>query len=292
MQDGKTYFVDGREYYSADDAPVWPQRHRELVGSRPLAAEKSILGMLSRIDELEQRTRPSAGDASAVGKDAAAFQALSLAARLVEHIAGWAIDHQRGMAEKALRFVPRGHSSPTYHEARAAVDQHEHERAGASVEKFDPPAARRFVSNMVLAMGSGLRLPNELTEALEALDYGEVLPILQKVRTTKRTGLVEYRAKLTAVAYIEYQYKKGVLKRLSIEVVAEKFKTVAIDSVKDWPVEVRAALGNLAVERAIAFARNAGASYRRPDFADLREGFEQRFGEPALDEAARRYRAR
>jgi len=62
---------------------------------------------------------------------------------------------------------------------------------------------------MLFPMAEGLGIPFNVVEALEALDYGEVLPIFQKEPTTRRTGLIEYRAKLSALAFIEYEIRKG-----------------------------------------------------------------------------------
>jgi hypothetical protein len=255
-----------------------------------------VLRMLQKLDALERHTRPSSG-VSAHGKDFAAFEALSMASWLVQYVAGWAIDHQRGLAERGLRFVPRGNNqtqtSPHYLERRAEVDQHEHEINGDSLNPLEPAQARLFVFNMLRAMHH-LKLPSEIVEALEALDYGQTLPILEKTRTSKRMGLVEYRAKLVAICYIEYQYKKGIKKYVSMEDVANAFGATR-DVIKDWPVEVRAALGNLEVERMVSMSRNLGGNVRKFGLQSKvfsSEIAEDRVGKPALLRAGERYKAR
>lgn len=289
-----------------DFEPVFRNRHRErphLPESNekgPLEESRFVTGILKQLDRLEQKTRPSGG-ADARGKDLAAFDALSKAAWLVHHVAGWAIDHQRGLAQKGLQFVPLGTSqtkvSPEYLEQLAAVDSHDHERLGSSRAELSPVEARQLVLNVLRPMSGHLGLPREFIEGLEALEFGETLPILQKKATTKRTGLVEFRAKLAAIAYIEYQYVKGVKKYASTEVVADKF-AVSRDAVKDWPVEVRGALGNLEVQRRISTAQNSARNYlagmKEPDaWADeTLEYFEESFGLPALLDAAARYKRR
>jgi hypothetical protein len=234
----------------------------------------------------------------ATGKDLAAFQALVRAAWLVHYAAGWALDHQRGLAEKELQFVPLGPSqtkkSPEYLQQRAAVDDHDHERRGSAQAHLSPNQARQLVLNILRPMSGHLRLPPEFIEALEALEFGQTLPIIEKKATRKRTGLVEFRAKLTAIAYIEYQYVKGVKKHASTEIVADKF-AVGREVVKDWPVEVRSALGNLAVQRTIITAQSSARIYLmecRSDFEILAREYEDRFGLPALLVAADRYKRR
>jgi hypothetical protein len=157
-----------------------------------------------------------------------------------------------------------------------------------------PEEARRFVFNVLQAMGYHLGIPNEMGEALEALDYGETLPIIERKRTTKRTGLTVYRAKLSAIAYIEYQYKKGIKKLQSTAEVADAFASTR-DAIKDWPVELRKELGNFEVERVLTAARNSGSQYlveRKNDVDGFCPYFDDRFGRPAMMRAAAQYRAR
>ena len=284
-------------------------RHRErpnaFNGSKKgsLIDDRVVVSLIDQLDGLEQKTRPTSGP-DAAGKDLAAFQALAKASWLVNRTAGWAIDHQRGLAQKGLQFVPLGTSqtkdNPDYLAQVAAVDTHDHERRGSERIKLTPNEARLFVLNILRPMSLRLDLPKEFIEALEALEFGETLPILAKRKTTKRTGLIEFRAKLAAVAFIEYQYVKGVKKYASTEIVADKF-AVGRDAVKDWPVEVRAALGNLEVHRTISTAQNSARNYLQAakqddpdDFVSAldMEDYEERFGLPALLEAAERYKGR
>lgn len=289
-----------------DFEPVFRNRHRErphMLEGRvkgPLRDSRFVTTLLDQLDLLEKNTRPSSGS-EARGKDLAAFEALEKAAWLVHHIAGWAVDHQRGLAQKGLQFVPlvpsQTKSSPEYLERLTAVDDHDHERRGSVRSELSPIEARQLVLNVLRPMSGHLRLPSEFIEALEALQFGETLPILQKKATTKRTGLVEFRAKLTAIAYIEYQYVKGVKKYASTEVVADKF-AVSRDAVKDWPVEVRSALGNLEVQRRISTAQNSARNYmaemKEPEAwaNEMLEYYEESYGLPALLEAAARYKRR
>jgi len=277
--------------------------HGQLTGETngSLKDDPMVAVYLEMIDGLERKSRPSIG-IDARGKDLAAFDALVYASMLVDHVAGWAVDHQIGMAQKglsSLTSVPnRIKTSAAYLERCAAVDVHDHELIGGHREPLDPVEARRFVFNLLLPMAGHLFIPHEMLEAIEALDYGETLPILQKARTARRTGLIEYRAKLRAIAFISYENKKGTLKRLSTEVVTEAFG-VARDAVKDWRAELRVALGTFEVDRVLEGARGAGQAYVDSGKhggdewgPGIRDRFDDQYGKPALLRAAKRYRAR
>lgn len=265
----------------------------------PLIDETFVINALKEIDKLEQETRPNL-DQAASGKDLAAFSALKTASWLVKMIAGWAIDHQRGLAAQGLSFVPLGTTQtkvhPEYLKKRTAVDSHEHEKCGGNLAELSPTQERQFVINLLRPMIPHLGLSYQIIEALEALDYGETLPILRKALTSKRTGLTEYRAKLFAVAFIEYQHTKGIKKHVSTETVATLY-AVSKDAVKDWPSEVRGALGDLEVDRELSFARNCAQNFihetqHSEESEASAEWFDNRYGLPALKKIASRYKAR
>jgi hypothetical protein len=273
-------------------------RHREKPDRKsgkekgPLFTDQFVLTTLHTLDELERKTR-SGNDAH--GKDRAAFQALMYASWLVKYVAGWAIDHQRGLAEAGLQFVPRGAkktmSSPSYLAKRSEVDTHIHEEIGSAGSKLDPSQLRLFAFNVLRPMHH-LGLPQQLLEGLEALDYGQTLPILTKAETKKRMGLIEYRAKLAAVCYIEHQYARGTKKLISIEDVAAAFQ-VSREAVKDWNTEVRGALGDYEVERMITLSRNMGTNTRTMHAdSSLIRAADEKVGKAAMLKAAERFKAR
>jgi hypothetical protein len=165
MADEETYFENGREYYSATDGPVWPQRYRELPSIAPTEAEAArqkgplidtdyVHMLIDRLDELEKQTRSSLGSGSEERKDLAAFQALRAAGDLVQHVAGWAIDHQMGLAAAELKFVPLQPSGtkdhPQYLSERSMVDSHVHEKLGGSMGADNSPlVARKGMINLL-----------------------------------------------------------------------------------------------------------------------------------------------
>jgi len=305
----KTYIREDHEYYVDTDERVWSRRYREIrdgITGPPaqiLKDDPQVSDVLAELDKLEQTSRPALGfGLDDRGKDWAAFHALFLVGWLVDYVAGWAIDHQRGLAQKGLcsleATVRKGKiSSPEYNKRRAAVDLHDHERTGTLRDDLDPLQARKFLFNVLLPMSDRLGLPHEIIEAIEALDFGETLPILQRTYTTKRTGLIEYRAKLSAIAFIEYEKQKGTLKHKSTEQVIKAF-AVTGDVVKDWKTELRIALGALEVDHVLERARFYGKEYTgvaEPNDeieVSIRFYCEEEYGKPALLAAAKRYKAR
>jgi hypothetical protein len=93
-------------------------------------------------------------------------------------------------------------------------------------------------------------------EALEALDYGEVQPMLAPTRDGDKRSLAARRLELRAIAFVEYRYRRGNRKLNAQEQVAKELG-VAKDTLKSWEFRLRGYFGDLAVSRAIAFARNA-----------------------------------
>jgi hypothetical protein len=294
-----------------DTSLIWPMRYHEhpdmITGEPrgPFSQDKFVLEVLNKIQQCEIASRPSGGDMTAVDKDLAAYNALNLAAALIEYVAGWAIYHQIGLALDGLQFVPVGPAQtkdhPEYAAAKKKVDSHEHERNGGALtaRKIDPLTANRSLINILAPMAEHLNLPASMLEALKALDYGDTRPIRTAAAPIKKTGLIELEVKLKALAYIEYEYRKGIKKLQSQNVVAAKFGMITRDAVRDWNVELRRinALGSLRVDRELAFAKNCGISYQAiklnqaaGETKRTADHFEERYGLPALDRAAERWR--
>src|SRR5271169_837796 len=114
--------------------PVWRKRNAER---RPSEHRKHVTRLIKTLEELEEKTRPSVGAKTERGKDLAAFRALQTAGKLVDALAGWALDHQVGLGLAGLEFLPLGPSSlrthPAYVGTRVLADSHCHEREGGAV---------------------------------------------------------------------------------------------------------------------------------------------------------------
>jgi hypothetical protein len=118
----------------------------------PRGRDEYVACLIDRLCELEQRTDPKDGIKSAVGKDLASFEALHVAGKLIQALAGWALDHQVGLALEGLEFVPLQPSGtkdhPEYLAARKNVDDHVHEKSGGSLGVLDPVIARSLLVNL------------------------------------------------------------------------------------------------------------------------------------------------
>jgi hypothetical protein len=294
----ETYTHNDREFYVDTHRPVWPHRIREVPnGADPTPAlndDDSVIHTLHALDRLERATRPSSG-LNAEGKDLAAFRALRLAAGLIRDIAGWAIDHQFGKAKNGYGFAPISIQEQMEFDRQPDLDNHSHEKTGRECVGLDPIEARQFLLNMLRPMGHALRIPKNVIDGLEALQFGETLPIFMKAPTAKRSGLTEYRAKLAAIAFIAFENEKGVKKHVSTQEVADEF-LVTEGSVNDGKVELRTALGAAEVDRVLemaqAFGRAVLTELREDRPPGIRHHLEDQFGRPALQRAAESYKAR
>src|ERR1700688_1713301 len=251
-------------------------RYREIrdgINVKPaqdLKDDPEVFRILNALDILERESRPCLG-ADAKRKDMAASDAIAFAGELVDYVAGWAVDHQRGLAQRTLgertlrkeqfKSPIKPNLEPRYPEPEPPDEDHRDEKEGAFRGPLDPAQTRRFLFEFLSGLAPRL-VPRDVVEAIEALDYGDTLPIFQSAHTLKRTGLIEYRAKLKAIMFIEYESKKGIKKRFSVDKVVDAF-AVTRDAVKDWKADLRVSLGKCEVEAAIERAHAAGQDYVR-----------------------------
>jgi hypothetical protein len=310
----ETYFSDrGEEFYAGTYTPVWPSRHRERPTAKPgdqqhlgpLIETNYVRLLLNRLDELEKKTRPSGGDGTTKYKDLSAFEALESAGRLVEYVAGWAIDHQMGLASEGLKFVPLQPSGtknhPQYLSALESVDSHSHEKAGALLIKDDGNAetARRAVINLLRANPGAMPswLQYKVIEGLEALDYGEVQPIFEPLNTGRKRDLTLLRLQLRAVAMIAYRRKLGMTKEKAVAEVAGVLNQ-SPNTLLSWEARLKSEFGALEVERTISFAQNhaswvedARKKRLKGEEAKDTDVHEANYNEEALIELGKKYSA-
>ena len=192
-------------------SPDAPDDYPRRQWAQP-ARDDYVALLLDRLRTLAAKTHPDGGPTSAKGKDFAAFEALQTAGDLVKALAGWALDHQAGLSMKGLQFVPRQPSGtrvhPEYRQLRSVVDDHAHEKNGALWNgNLDPLVARRLLVNLLYANPGGAQfaLQQMAMGALEALDYGEVQPMLARVADSRKHGLTVRRLELRAVGFVEYR---------------------------------------------------------------------------------------
>jgi hypothetical protein len=261
-------------------APSW---------TRKLSSNSDYVdSLLKRLLDLRNQSDPSTGNATKAGKDSRAHDALETAGKLVEAVAGWAIHHTIGVAQDHLSPVtlqPAGtKDNPKYIDLRTRVDDHRHEEIGSrlnSEEQFrDPVRTRRTLIALLKGNSGGWphALQQLMIEALEALFYGEQLPLLSAAKNNKKVGWRELQCQLQAISCVEYRCAKGLKKYVAIKEVAKAYN-VEPDTVRTWEQRLRRELDNLAVSREIAFAKNRAANKTGDDF----------YGDDALAAYARRY---
>ena len=278
---------------AAYDAENYPSRNFVSDAHRRL-----IEHLLKRLAEYEAKSHPDNGEQGARGKDLLAFSALQCAGRLVHAVAGWAIDHQVGLALQDLAFVPLQPTGTKQHreylEARKKVDSHEHEHSGGNwqpTSPIEPLMARRLLRNLLRANSGAYpsSLIDEVVRQLEGLDFGEPASMFQPIKTDAKVKLEEMRLQLEAVCFVECRMKQGLKKYRAAETVA---RALGIDNstLLGWWVRLPKGLGRLAVDREISFARNL-ASYSGGTDIKMARRVDQQFGDAALQSLAGRYKA-
>jgi hypothetical protein len=262
------------------------------------STDDNVAHLLGRLKHLYKQSHPRGGAEAAKGKDHAAFDALQAAGELVDAVAGWALDHQVGLALNGLEFVPMQPSGtkqhPDYLKARRAVDAHTHEQLGGLRHiEFDPIVARRLLINL-LHRNPG-RFPGALTfmtiDALEALDFGDTKPMLVAMKKGRAHSRDVRRLELTALSLIEYRAALGLGKKERIQKDVAAIFGVMPAALLKWTGRLRKTFSDLAVERELSFARNcASQELAHPHPSDARpSSWDMRYGEGALTRAAAAY---
>ena len=214
-----------------------PEKLKEYVGD-----------VVNELIALERRTNPEDGENTSENKDFNASRALQLAGELVESLAGWAIDHQIGLGIEVCSSVSEQLSNskphPDYLAAKIAADNHRHEAAGSEYnyeasfkgQRGSSDAERQMMINLLRALSNAF--PHGLVcgtiEALEALEYGEVQPLLAPSSTTLgKHGLSLWTLRLGALECVEYYTAQGYTRKASQSMVADAVGRSS-EIVKDW----------------------------------------------------------
>jgi hypothetical protein len=289
---------------SDEEIAVYLSRPRDPDGHTQRVQE-----LLDRLAELERQTHPLGGEQNATRKDMNAFQALEIAGELVRVVAGWALDHQYGLALHGLEFLPlyppQVRKLPEYIKDRRLVDDHRHELSGASVTRgvdIEPRIARKLLYNLLYANPGGFpdSLQHLALEALKALDFGEVPALFEPCGKYVKAEYRELQLQLWALALVEYRATTRGSKTKARKEVAAAYN-VAPSTLTTWEYRLRKKLGYLRVSSTIARARNIAThveaarlnAYKIPGAND--EGHiewgESLYGSDALKEAAEKYAA-
>lgn len=283
----------------------------------PRAAETNPEGhwsyvqhLIQRLRELEERTRPSGGDATAKDKDWHATDALWLAGELVDALAGWAIDHQVGLALQNLENVPPPiGAEKDYPERIAAVDTHAHEVSGfgAKEANVDHGGARKVLANLLIHNQGALPawLAQQCLAAIQAIEFGDkkARHLFVTVGKGNRHPLATHEIELQALAFVAFRRAAyGHTEERAAGDVATAL-IVAPNTLLSWEHRLIAKFGKLEVARRLAEARHAGEHYaemlsggphaneeEEKDLARHRSVIEGQFGAAALKILSERYR--
>lgn len=224
--------------------------YRRAPPARPIAE------LIAELAALEIATRPQDGVRTAEGKDRNAVKALTLANQLVRAVAGWAVDHQMGLAllgQASGPDVPPEMSQHSLHKAvLKIVDQHQHEISGAQgfTKSVSPMTARQTLSNFLQTNPGAFpfKMAAEAIDALTALDYNEVRPIFQPLKGRRKIGLPELYGQLTALFWLShYVDGRGFKKFEALSRVADAFG-ISTATLRSWEQRVPKELGALKVK--------------------------------------------
>jgi len=240
---------------------ISPKRKRLGNDHRRSSPVRSSRELLAKLATLEKTTRPAKGPQTALGKDRKAVEALNLASELVRAVAGWAIDHQMGLASRAqeslVEILPELSNLTIYKIAIAEVDNHQLEIEGAKEEGLTSPIlVRQALMNLLQTNPGGF--PKKLTRialsALQALDYNEVHPVLQPNKGRRKIGISDLNMQLSILIWVEHYVGRGFKTHEALHRVAEAFG-VAPPTLRSWKLRLRKELGALKLENWLENAR-------------------------------------
>ena len=216
---------------------------------------------LDRLLDLRERTDPAVcNDPASVsfgqitGKDSAAFAAVGLMEFFTASVVGWAINQRIGCVLAGPEVEPNSHQSEAIGQEAASP--------GGNGRLDDPTQARRVLLSVLNHRAMPFNISVDIRDALEALEFGEVAPIL-KPNTRGLHGQAYTLAKLrmNAVVYSHYLIGKGVSQANAYKRVASVIG-VSDFTIKSWRErDVPAVLGKSVIEAHIEEGKKAGSFF-------------------------------
>lgn len=207
-----------RQPHPIKDVPVLRQRVQEIV--------EDLL-------EIEARSHPQ--NPSPDEKELDSIRALAAAGDLVELLAGWAIDHRAGMILNGATVFPWLQDDQ---EAHTEANSHRHEEMGSTYLQDkapgDPLQNRHIIAEVVARvplLPAALR--NEISEALQAVDFGETHDLLLPPKGQHKNAYTKWRLRLRAIEHAYFLYGGGETKETAFYQVAEAYG-VADSTVDSW----------------------------------------------------------
>lgn len=262
---------------------------------------QTVADLIDQLRELETKTDPEGGAELARGKNHAAEKALALASGLVKVLAGWALDHEAGLALKGLKHVPlrvvKPHEDPDLSNAPPTDDDHRHEWYGRNSigggnfpGDLDPIVARKWLMNLLRTntgiFDIGLRW--DALIALEAADFGEILPFLKATKKNRKVDWTILQLRLRAIECIYYRVGQGMKKYVAEEEVAKAFDKDPT-TIRSWERRLKSDFGVAEVARRLELAQDAGVHLRNASDRDRSE--DTRYDQKFLEYCARQHTA-
>jgi hypothetical protein len=253
------------------------------------ARHRDVQFLLAGLRELEAFST-SSNEHSAPGKDEAATEAISLLAYLADLTAGWAIRHKVGLAKAGLTNIPAvlpEARTPEYMELVDTVDDPSHEMVGAADDRLSDRSIRLVLFNLIK---SGSRsFPSDsaqrILDALEALEYGEVLPLFARNLAGRKRSFSELRLQLYGICCVEYSVTLGNRKFMAQQSVAEAYG-VASSTLRGWELSLRKEWKNHRVANLVSRAKKCAEG----DKATGDNRFEAIFGLSAANRYGAKYK--
>jgi hypothetical protein len=185
------------------------------------------------------------------GKDECAGWAVFVATHLFASVAGWAINHKIGRALADIEVDQNSHELERIGQEAAAP--------GGGGRLDDPTAARKALLEALHGCSLPWSIRVDLREGIEALEFGEVHPLLKPV-TTGRHGKAYTLAqgRMKAVEYANFLHGKGI-PLIRAETNVAKALGVEQTTLKSWYTrDLPRALGAEEVSKRVSEARSAG----------------------------------
>lgn len=189
---------------------------------------------MERLLDLEERSHPTCGRGEE--KELDSISALVWVERLVNLLAGWAIDHQAGLVVNQVEGFPWKEGDE---DAAAKANDHKNELVGAEyLAKRSSTARDHIVSRKIIAAVADRaallprELRRELGEALKDQEYGQIQDLLEPTKHQK--GSLElWRCQLMAIEHVYFLRGMKDTKEKAIRAVADAY-CVSTDAVAGW----------------------------------------------------------
>ena len=246
--------------------------------------EKQVLETISELNRLKAENQLSAGHVE--GKDRASHTAILAACQLVDTLAGWAFNHQIGVViNETLDFpnpfgeIVKVKNRSEHKERQRLLDEHRHETTASACLFNDPIQNRRILARLFrLDMpGLPLALSIKIATALEAIDFGETMPLLARNGIGRQKTYRKQVLRFWAALHVEYLRGLGRPRQDALALVGDAYDR-APETIEGWISDLPSKVGhamNIAVHK--HRARASGEWIRRMHSPPIAAGWQTDF---------------